>query len=88
MHALFMLWPTSFLWRKISSLGSKNSSLFRGLLFVGGCEKDFKVHPLPGNSTMAQIRTNKEEKTGKYKSKSRLFAPVFATIFSKIMIFI
>lgn len=43
-------------------------------------EEDYEVHPLPGNPTMAQIRTHKEKKTGKSKVKSCLFAAVSATI--------
>ena len=43
-------------------------------------EEDYEVHPLPGNPTMAHIRTHKEKKTGKSKVKSCLFAAVSATI--------
>ena len=48
-------------------------------------EVDYEVHPLPGNPTMAQIRTHKEKKTQKSKAKSCLFDAVCATIFTKIM---
>lgn len=48
-------------------------------------EEDYEVLPLPGNPTMAQIKTHKERKMTKSKAKSSLFAAVSATIFSKVM---
>ncbi|KAF2307460.1 hypothetical protein GH714_028869 [Hevea brasiliensis] len=48
-------------------------------------EEDYEVPPLPGNPTMAQIKTHKEKKTKKSKAKNCLFAAVSPTIFSKIM---
>lgn len=33
-------------------------------------EDDYAVPPLPGNPTMAQIKTHKEKKTGKSKAKA------------------
>lgn len=49
-------------------------------------EEDYEVPPLPGNPTLAQIKTHKEKKTRKTKAKACLFASVFPTIFSRIMI--
>ncbi|KAF2300763.1 hypothetical protein GH714_015609 [Hevea brasiliensis] len=48
-------------------------------------EEDYEVPPLPGNPTVAQIKTHKERKTKKSKAKNCLFAAVSSTIFSKIM---
>ncbi|KAF2287466.1 hypothetical protein GH714_000681 [Hevea brasiliensis] len=48
-------------------------------------EEDYEVPPLPGNPTMAQIKTHKEKKTKKSKVKNCLFAAVSPTISSKIM---
>ncbi|KAF2292238.1 hypothetical protein GH714_017923 [Hevea brasiliensis] len=51
----------------------------------GDAEEDYEVPPLPGNPTMAQIKTHKEKKTKKSKAKNCLFAAVSPTIFSKII---
>ncbi|KAF2319724.1 hypothetical protein GH714_018234 [Hevea brasiliensis] len=48
-------------------------------------EEDYDVPPLPRNPTMAQIKTHKENKTRKSKTKACLFATVSPTIFSRIM---
>ncbi|KAF2284300.1 hypothetical protein GH714_020333 [Hevea brasiliensis] len=49
-------------------------------------EEDYEGTPLPGNPTMAQIKTHKEKKIRKSKAKARLFAAVSPTIFRKIVI--
>lgn len=48
-------------------------------------EEDYNVSPLAGNPTVAQIKTHKEKKTRKSKTKACLFAAVSPTIFSRIM---
>ncbi|KAJ8764624.1 hypothetical protein K2173_006706 [Erythroxylum novogranatense] len=50
-------------------------------------EEDYEVYPLPGNPTMAQIKTHKERRTRKSKAKACLFAAVSSAIFSRIMSF-
>ncbi|XP_060201852.1 uncharacterized protein LOC132630281 [Lycium barbarum] len=47
-------------------------------------EEDYEVPPLPGNPTMAQIKTHKEKKTRKSKAKAYLYAAVSPTIFFRI----
>ena len=48
-------------------------------------EEDYKVHPLPNNQIVAQIKNHKERKTRKSKAKACLFAAVSTTIFTRIM---
>lgn len=48
-------------------------------------EKDYEINRLPNNPTMAQIKSHKEKKTIKYKTKATLFAVVSTTVLTKIM---
>ena len=48
-------------------------------------KEDYEVPPLPANSTIAQIKAQKETKTRKSKAKACLFATVSQMIFMRIM---
>ena len=48
-------------------------------------EEDWDIPLLPENSTVAQIKAQKEKKTKKSKAKACLFAAVSSTIFTRIM---
>ena len=48
-------------------------------------EEVYKVPPLPANSTVAQIKAQKEKKTRKSKAKACLFAAVSQMIFIRIL---
>ena len=48
-------------------------------------EEDYKVLPLLGNLTMAQIKAQKEKRTRKSNAKACLFAAFSPTFFTKLM---
>jgi len=48
-------------------------------------QEDYEVPSLPDNSTMAQIRNNKDRRTRKAKAKMCLFAAISKTIFTRVM---
>jgi len=48
-------------------------------------EEDYEIQPLLANSTMAQLKSQKEKKTKKSKETTCLFATVSPTISTRIM---
>jgi len=48
-------------------------------------EENYEIPPLPDNPTMAQIKSNKEKRTKKSKTKACLFATMSTTIFTRVM---
>jgi len=70
MRVLFLLWSEAYL---------DACDLWEAV------EEDYEVPPLPGNSTMAQIKIHKEKTTLKSKAMACLFAAVSPTIFNRIM---
>ena len=48
-------------------------------------EEDYEMTPLPANPTVAQMKSQKERKTKKFKAKANLFAIVSNTIFTRMV---